>query len=245
MGETFSIQTGAYEGPLDVLLNLIEARKLSISQVSLADVCDAYLAYVEKLPELPLAETSQFILIASTLLLIKSRTLLPTVDLSPEEELSIEDLERRLARYRQIKNAARLLKKQWGNRQLFLPRRTPAPEYTGGRALAFNPGETNASLLATAMRRIIATFPKIERLAEATIAPVIALEEVVANLKARLQSSFRARWSDLTRTAGKSDKIVHFLAILELVRHGSISATQDKLFSDILLETEALGVPRY
>jgi segregation and condensation protein A len=77
MTDAFALETNAYKGPLETLLDLIESRKLSISDISLAEVADSYLAYVENLPNLPLAETSQFVLVASTLLLIKSRSLLP------------------------------------------------------------------------------------------------------------------------------------------------------------------------
>jgi len=96
--ERFSVETEAFSGPLEALLNLIEDRKLAISEVSLAEVTDAYLAYVEKLPGLPLGETAQFILVASTLLLIKSRTLLPTLTLSDDERESVQELARRSSR---------------------------------------------------------------------------------------------------------------------------------------------------
>lgn len=241
----FSVTHARFSGPLDALLSLIEDRKLSISEVSLAEVTDAYLAYVESLPELPLGETAQFILIASTLLLIKSRTLLPTVELSEEESHSIEELERRLARYAVIRKAAKLLRKQWGEAPLYFAKRQPAPEYTGGREQAFNPGETTISSIYDKVRRLVSLLPKPESLAEATVAPVLALEQVIGNLKDRLKSSIRTKWSELTGKSGKNELIVHFLAVLELVRNGSISATQDKLFSDILLETEALEAPKY
>lgn len=245
MMAAFSVQTGLFAGPLDALLNLIEERKLSITEVSLAEVTDAYLAYVESLPQLPLGETAQFILIASTLLLIKSRTLLPSVDLTEEETQSIAELERRLAHYALIRDAARRIKKQWGIAPFVFARRQPSPEYTGGREIAFNPGETVISTVHTAALRLINSLPKPERIAEATVAPILKLEEVIAGLRDRLSSSIRAKWSELTHKAGKHEMIVHFLAVLELVRNGSISATQEKLFSDILLETESLGAPRY
>src|ERR1700722_5936780 len=129
MSPTFSVATQTFEGPLEALLNLIEARKLSISEVSLSEVCDAYLAYVEKLPEMPLGETAQFILVASSLLLIKSRTLLPPLELSAEER------ERRLARYAIVRKAAKLLRKEWGSAPLLLPKRAPA------RPSIFSPAE--------------------------------------------------------------------------------------------------------
>lgn len=243
--DKFQVTTTRFSGPLDALLTLIEDRKLSITEVSLAEVTDAYLAYVESLPELPLAETSQFILIASTLLLIKSRALLPTVDLTQEETQSIHELERRLARYAIIRKGAKLLRAQWGKAPLVLARRQPKPEYTGGRVASFNPGEAAVATIQTATARLVSLLPKIERLAEASVAPVLALEDVMKNLKERLNATFRTTWRELTKSANKHDSIVHFLAILELVRHGSLSVTQDKLFSDIVLETEAIGAPKY
>ena len=90
-------------------------------------------------------------------------------------------------------------------------------------------------------------MPKAEVLATAAIAPVIALEDVIRSLHARLTSSLRARWSDLTKdSSSKHDLIVHFLAVLELVRNGSASVTQERLFSDMSIELETLsGAPRY
>lgn len=241
----FSVALAPYSGPLNALLNLIEERKLSISEVSLSEVTDSYLAYVEKLPELPLGETAQFILIASTLLLIKSRTLLPSVELSDEESQSIEELEKRLARYAVIRKAARQLRTRWGVAQLFFPRRKPAFSQVAGERVAFIPGMTTLLQVQEAARRLVQMLPKPAKLAEASVAPVLALEEVIAHMRTRLASSIRTSWKEMTEKAGKHEMIVHFLAVLELVRSGSISATQDRLFSDILLETEALGAPRY
>ena len=241
----FLVETTNFSGPLDALLNLIEERKLSISEISLAEVTDAYLAYVEKLPELPLGETAQFILIASTLLLIKSRTLLPSVELSDEESQSIEELERRLAHYAAVRKAARLLRARWGIAQLFFPKRRPSFATMSGFAITFSPGDTTQSSIETAARRLVQMLPRPEKLMRATVAPVLALEDVIVQLRARLTRSIRASWKELTKKAGRQELIVQFLAVLELVRSGSISATQDKLFSDILLETENLGAPRY
>ena len=236
----FALSSEKFQGPLEVLLDLIEARKMLVSDVSLAEVCDSYLAYVEQLPELPLSETSQFILVASTLLLIKSRSLLPTLELSNDERESVEELERRLARLRVVRQATKALRSVWGTAPLALPRKAPE------RSPLFSPGETTVDTVLLAVRRIIASIPVPERLAEAKVAPVIALSEVIRDLKTRLSRVARARWSDLTHGADRHGRIVNFLALLELVRSGSASATQDKLFGDILIEAESAGeVPRY
>lgn len=237
---TFSIATERFQGPLETLLNLIESRKMSISEVSLSQVCDAYLAYVEQLPEMPLGETAQFILVASTLLLIKSRTLLPMLELSREEEESVEELEKRLARYAIYRKAAKLLRKEWGRAPLFLAKRAPE------RPAVFSPAEANVGAIRAAAQRLLNTLPKPEALVRATVAPVLKLEEVIVSLKDRLTRAFKARYSDLTKNADRESRIVYFLAMLELVRNGSASVTQDKLFSDITIELESVtGAPKF
>ncbi len=236
----FALETEFHKGPLEALLELIEARKLSITQISLAEVCDAYLAYLEKLPELPLGETAQFILIASTLLLIKSRSLLPALTLTEEEKESVDELERRLAQLKRIKDAAKLLRREWGRAPLCIERRAPV------RESIFSPAETSVQTLTQAIQKLVSLLPTPEKMIEATVAPVLRLEEVVASLKTRLSSAVRTTWRDLTRNASRSDAIVHFLAILELVRGGHASVTQQTLFGDIAIENDtAESMPRY
>lgn len=240
MSQSFTLATPHFEGPLEALLNLIEARKLAISDVSLAEVADAYLAYIESLPELPLGETAQFILVASTLLLIKSRTLMPHMELSSEEAHSIEDLERRLKRYAVYRKAAKALRAHWGTRPLHFPKRAPKA------ATVFVPAESSIEHIRAAALRMLQTLPKKEQLAEAVVAPVVALEEVIERMRTRISSALRTTWSSMVSGASKHEAIIHFLAMLELVRSGSISATQDALFSDIHLEAEgATDTPRY
>ena len=237
--DRFSLDTVTYSGPLEALLDLIESRKLSISEISLSEVADAYLAYVEKLPKLPLGETAQFVLVASTLLLIKSRTLLPLLELSDDEKESVEELERRLARLKLIRAASKLLRREWGRAPLFLPRRAPV------RIPVFTPAEASVTAIHGAISKLMHLLPKPEKLIEAAVAPVLALEDVIVNLKKRLSSAIKARWSDLIKGASRHDAIVHFLALLELVRAGSASATQDKLFSDIMIEADTIALPKY
>lgn len=240
----FEIENDHFKGPLETLLDLIESRKLAVSLVSLSEVCDAYLAYVEKLPELPISETSQFVLVASTLLLIKSRSLLP-VDLSDEEELSIEELERRLKHLARVREVAKLVKKQWGKEALSLERRVPEMESLTGSHKLFAPREASVQTILAAVQKLIRTLPKPEAMIEATVAPILKLEDVIVSLKNRLTGAVRTRWSEVTKGASRHDMIVHFLAILELVRGGSVSVSQEKLFSDILLETDDVGAPKY
>ncbi len=84
-----------------------------------------------------------------------------------------------------------------------------------------------------------------EALARAAVAPVLALEDVISSLKHRLNTAFRARFSELTKSKDRHEIIVYFLAMLELVRSGSASISQEKLFEDITIEIEGGGLPRY
>ncbi|MBV9159487.1 MAG: segregation/condensation protein A [Candidatus Kaiserbacteria bacterium] len=239
MIDGFTLSNETYQGPLEALLDLIEERRMSVSDISLAEVCDAYLAYVEKLPELPLGETAQFILIASTLLLIKSRTLLPSMDLTEEERESVEELERRLARLKLIRAASKLLRKEWGRAPYRLAKRAPA------RPPIFSPAEAAIEPIYRLAARLIEMLPKPEALAKASVAPVLALEDVISSLKDRLASAIRARFSELTKSRDRHEVIVYFLAMLELVRSGSASVTQEKLFEDITIEIESVAAPKY
>ncbi len=239
MNEKFEVATQVFAGPLEALLNMIEERKMPVSDISLSEVTDAYLAYVEKLPELPLGETAQFILVASTLLLIKSRALLPTLELSESERESVEELERRLARYSMFRKAAKLLRREWGRAPLLLAHRAPL------RISVFSPADSTLESIAAAAQRLVSILPKAEALARVVVAPVLALEDVISQLKNRLATAFRARFSELTKSRTRSDVIVYFLAMLELVRAGSASATQNKLFEDITIEIESVTTPRY
>jgi segregation and condensation protein A len=233
------LNTEAFQGPLETLLNMIEARKMSISDISLAEVTDSYLAYVEQLPELPLGETAQFILVASTLLLIKSRALLPTLELSTDERESVEELERRLARYALIRKTAKLLRGTWGKTPLLLAHRAPM------RAPVFSPANSTLATIANAAARLVSILPKPEAMAEAAIAPVLALEDVIQSVRTRLLTAMRTSFRELTKSRGRNDVIVYFLATLELVRSGSASVTQERLYEDITIELENAAAPRY
>src|SRR5574343_1118658 len=106
MPDAFTIKTSVFEGPLDLLLSLVEKRKLFINDISLAKVTDDFISHIQNSGQLPMEESAHFILIASSLLLIKSKSLLPTLTLTEEEEEGIHDLETRLKIYQRIKDAS-------------------------------------------------------------------------------------------------------------------------------------------
>ncbi len=240
--EDYHVKTDVFEGPLDVLLSLIEKRKLSISDISLAKVADDYVTHIRGLGETPIADTAQFVLIASTLILIKSKSLLPGIELSLEEEQSIGELEHRLKMRQQYRDLSVHIKKMFGKRMLF--ERLPSREVI----IVFSPDKnTTTSGLLAKIRHVISSIPKIEVLPKAIVQKVISLEEVILNLTERVTKSLKMSFREFSK-GDKHEKvsvIVSFLAMLELVKQGVIAVKQDAHFDDIHMESNNVGVPRY
>ncbi len=252
---SFQVKTGQFEGPLDVLLSLIEKRKFYINDISLAQVADDYIAYVQNLSQFPVASTANFILIASTLLLIKSKSLLPTLELTEEESGSIEDLEERLKLYKRYKELSIHIADRFGKNVIFA--KSPSKHIP----VVFTPDkDMNGNEILFAIRRVIQSLPKKEVLAKAVVRKMISLEEMIERLTLRMQSSLRMNFAEFAKTQSDTESagakhvvdkgeriniIVSFLAMLELIKLGVIEASQENPEGDISIETKILGVPNY
>jgi len=238
----YTITTDVFRGPLDLLLTLIEKRKLLINDISLSEVTDDFISHLKQEEAVPLPERAHFVLIASTLLLIKSKSLLPTLELSEEETASVQDLERRLKLYRRFRELARIVQSHYGKRALYLPMDSPNHEPL------FTPAQnTTAADLLLAIKAIMQSLPKKEFVPKAIVEKVISLEETIEQLTTRVTKHMTTSFQEFTGM-GKKEKIgviVGFLAMLELVKQGIISVQQDSLFSDITMETDSVNTPRY
>lgn len=236
MDSTYNVKTHIFEGPLDTLLALIEKRKLFINDISLAQVADDYIGYVKSLSDFPIAESAHFILIASTLVLIKSKSLLPTLSLTEEEEQSIDDLEDRLKQYQKYKALSVHLRERFGIHIEYL--RLPSKD----KKVVFTPDvNTTVPRIFETIKSVINQIPKQELVPKAVVQKVISLEEMMDSLAQRITSSMKMSFKDFSGH-GKAEKvnvIVSFLAMLELVKQGIISVTQDSQFQDIEIEQEA------
>lgn len=238
---SYVVKTRAFEGPLDLLLDLIEKRKLSVNEISLAKVADDYIAYTRALSEFPISMSAHFILIASTLLLIKSKSLLPDLALSEEEKGSIEELERRLALYKRARELGCHVQSLFGSRFIFFQ------EQRLGRVVFAPDQHTNAAELSRAVKDLLQHLPKISFLSKAVVQKVISLEEMIGSLTERIKASLKLSFREFAKV-GKQEKvnvIVSFLAMLELVKQGVISVRQDKHLDEITMETRTLEVPHY
>ncbi len=243
MTEVFTTKVGEFEGPLDLLLSLIEKRKLHISQVSLAQVADDYIGHLKEMEEASKHDIANFLVIASTLILIKSIALLPTLEATPEESSDVSDLERRLKLYDRIKQVSEKIAARWkGSTKIFFR------EGRSSMGPVFAPAaDASVESLASAMKGVLASLPKPEKLPEVIVKKVISLEEVIEGLTKRIQTAISMRFSDFAKSSSedKVGVIVSFLGMLELVKQGIINVRQDNTYGDIDMEHSAIDVPRY
>lgn len=226
---------------MELLIELVEKRKLLINDISLAQVTDEYMQTVSAMQELSLPNTAQFITLAATLLLIKSKSLLPVLDLTSEEEASIDDLEQRLKRYQLYRDAGLEIQSRFGQTNMY------EPEYTPPREPLFVPDSfCSTSELQAAMYRVLTSLPRTETKPTARVRPTISLEDMMVRLQKRIEQQLKTKFSDI-RAAETDHKnvIVGFLAILELFKQGNIIITQLGRFDDIHMELERADTPKY
>lgn len=237
----FSIQTPNYAGPFDLVLDLIEERKLLVNELALAEITDAFINHIKAQANFPVEETANFIQIAATLLLIKSKSLIPDLQLSHEEEGDIKDFERRIAAYEKVREAARELSRIFGASPAYsIGERAPEVFFTPSRDL-------QADALAAALSRVLLAREAAEALPEARVKPMVTIEEMMETLAKRVGEAMNLSFREFSMSAKeKVEVIVSFLALLELVKQGAVAAEQFERHGDIRIRHAApSGVPRY
>lgn len=238
---TFEIKTNSYEGPFEVLLDLIEARKLLVNDLALASITEDFVAHVRAQETFPVEETTSFIQITSTLLLIKSKSLIPDLTLSEEETADVEDLKRRLLAYEKVREATRELSRIYG-KSMMLSEGERAPD------IMFAPArDLSTQALTDALSRVLAARDVVEELPTARVRPLVTIEEMMDQLADRVRHALSLSFKDFTGSnKDKVEVIVSFLALLELVKQGTIGAEQSALHGDIQLNhAPTSSVPHY
>ncbi|MEK7520104.1 MAG: segregation/condensation protein A [Patescibacteria group bacterium] len=229
----YTVQLKTFEGPLELLLDLIEKDKLDISDISLAEVTGQFLEYTEHFQEKDPGYLADFLVIAAKLILIKSRTLLPFFAVTAEEEQEITELKDKLALYREIRAQARVLGTLERTRRMLYHRPSglrnirvfAPPEGVTGETLA----EVFGMLCATR------TAEKDAPREEQRIDPVISFEEKIADIRSRIEQGAAASFRALAGDDSKTHRILSFLAVLELVRQKFMTVHQQETFGDITL----------
>ncbi len=224
------IKIDQFEGPLDLLLQLIERETLPITEVSLSQVTEQYHRYVFE-GSLPTEEIADYIVIASKLLLMKSKVLLPQLG-EPEEEG--ESLVDQLKLYQQFHQKTGVLFDRWNSNERLFPR-LKAPE---AWVVSFRPPQRWSPMdLLRVMESIVAALilPKtiVAQLVDRAITLQQRMNDLVSHLANRIQTSFNVF---VGSRANRTEVIVSFLALLELVKRRSVRIQQSDLFSDMTIE---------
>ncbi|TSC64087.1 MAG: segregation and condensation protein A [Parcubacteria group bacterium Gr01-1014_106] len=226
------VSVPGFEGPLDLLLTLIEEGKLDISAISLATVTEQYLTRLRGARELPPEHLAEFLVVAATLLLLKSRKLFPDLRLSEEEETSIASLEAQLREYRKFRDAARTLAQQWHAGRTMHGRES----FLGFTAAFYPPPQTDGQWFRSTIETVVQNLPKLDVLPHDVLRRVVSLEERINDMQSRLMKEARMSFESMrASTRSKVDVIVSFLALLELVKQRIVAVEQTGAFRDILV----------
>ena len=236
------IKLDKFQGPLGLLLRLIEKEEMDITEVSLAKIADQYIDYIKSSSNIRPDEIADFLVVAAKLLLIKSKALLPY--LQPAEEEEIEELEQQLKMYKEflevmkkVKNLIQQKKfmfaREFSKRVLLANVSSSALFRTG---IFSPPKKLLAKDLAAVFMGIINSLEPEQKLAEEKLEHKINIEDKILAIQQMLINRIKLSFNNvIANTKSKTEIVVSFLAILELIKQKEVAVTQDSLFSDILI----------
>jgi segregation and condensation protein A len=247
----YNVKIDAFEGPLDLLLHLINRLEIDIYDIPVAQITEQYLIYIKTMTELKLDIASEFLVMAATLLAIKSKMLLPKHeeeldDLNseiPYEEDPRDELVERLIEYRKYKEAAHDLKSLEEERGLMY---TKPPSDLSDFAKEKQPDKTEMNITLYDMlaafqkllRRKKLQRPMATKIARQEISIETRMTEIMSELK---HVKGRKNFYDLFTIPAKEHIVVTFLAVLELIKRKEIDVEQNKNFGDIFVHAVAEG----
>jgi len=227
------IKIEQFEGPLDLLLNLIEEKKLDIAEISLAHVTEQFLEYIRSLTNLKPQELSDWLVVASKLLVIKSRALMPMLTLTEEDEQDATDLTWQLHQYKLYKEAAKQIdevqkkrNQSWGRSTGYLQKITFYPD-----------PRANSATLRDTMNHLAKSLESIAGVPKKILEEVVTISEKIDHLQKIISQKVETKMHELLKSAGsKTEIIVTFLALLELVKQKILTVEQESAFSDIVIK---------
>jgi segregation and condensation protein A len=231
--EGYQVSTPVFEGPLDLLLQLIERAELDISRLALAQVTDQYLAHLRSMENRNPAEVSAFLVIASRLVQIKSASLLPRPPAS--ENMTVEEdpgeaLARMLIQYRRFKQlAANLQERQDAGLHTYL-RTSPPPLQVEAR---LDLSGISLHDLVIAARQILFVRSNIPALNQVINQPRITIRDRIQTIISALQNSPLLNFRIFLHSTSRLEIVITFLAMLELIKRNMVEARQTSLFGEI------------
>ena len=234
----YDIKIENFEGPLDLLCHLIEKNKMDIYDIKLSEITDQYIEYINEAEKLNIEVASEFLVIASTLLYIKSKNLLPNSE-QDEEEITEEELKQRIIEYKRYKEFTATLKNrqiEFANRFfkpsdcVELPRRAIEEIYE--KAIIPN---TYAEIMRRNEGKINYNAGNIEQIA---INDTVTLASKVKDIFRELLKAPRFIFNKLLKknNYSKPEIVTSFIGLLELTRKNKVTTQQEKLFGDIVVE---------
>lgn len=230
----YTITTQVYEGPLDLLLQLIERAELDITRLALVEVTAPFLEYIKRLQAHQAEEVSSFLVVAARLMQIKSEALLPRPpEREPGEEDPSVDLINQLILYKKFKEIAKYLQQrdELGLRTYL--RMAPPPKIEGKLEME----QVTLDQLVEAARRAMQMVEEKQSVDTVVRAPKVTIREKIALITKTLRKDGSATFITLLGGSySRVDVVVTFLALLELVKRFQIRAVQDSIFSDIRIE---------
>jgi segregation and condensation protein A len=238
-----SFRLPEFEGPLDLLLHLIEHREMDITRVSLAAVADQYLEMISAPGAIELSALADYLIIAAKLILLKSRMLLPQPEGPSKVEEDVgDDLVRQLREYKMFKHAAGFLRERQQKGLRAYPRLAPPPrpQTTHWKLEGVSAADLSNALMRTL--RIRPTLPQ----GTLTVPLSVSIDQEIRKIVEITTHQSSVRFTHLLdRAQTRIEVIVTFLAILELIKQRQIYAQQEGLFGEIILvrRTDAESAP--
>lgn len=227
------IKIEQFNGPLDLLLQLIEAQEMDITQIALAAVTEQFLQHVKTIQTVDPTQLADYLSVAAKLLVIKSKAILPTLELDQEEEEIAIDLSAKLLLYKKFKEAAKYLRTLDNRRKQSFGREVSFEE-----KISFypDPGVT-ADSLRQAILNTLRSLEEINNLPKATVKEAISIQGKINFLQNLLTEKIQTKMSDLIAAAkDKTEVIVTFLALLELIKQRILTVEQEQIFSEIIIK---------
>lgn len=223
-----------FEGPLDLLLSLIEDQKLNITDIALAEVTEQFLAYVKDLEQIEATSLADYLNIAAKLLVIKSKAILPSLEVAEDEEIEPEeDLTQKLVLYKQFKEVARYIRQLDAKGQQGFIRTAVFSQ----KVNFFPDPNVTAQTLHQSILHVLQQLKELDNLPKARVKEAVSIQEKISHLQTRLASKIETSLSELLSEAKNKDEvIVTFLALLELIKQRIFSVEQELLFTDVKIK---------
>ena len=233
----FKVALDVFSGPMDLLLHLVKKHEVDVTEVPIATIAAEFVAHIDVLEELAIDQVGEFVELASVLLEIKARALVPRPEETEEPvDLVREDLVQRLLEYRQYRDAAALLEDRARQWELRFARTPVDAAVARGAPAEVTIGDVHVWDLVGAMARVLAKREK--RRPRQIVHDDTPIETHIERIEALLAGQGRAAFTELFDAGMPRSRVVGiFLAVLELVRRGRIVTRQERLFDEIWLES--------